>query len=126
MSVSLGPRSATPGPRSTSGIRGPPDFSSTVGRTPSRPPPVTPTGPCGTAKTTNKVPGVVKVEEEKVPHKEVRGFQPLKFSAQPSATVPKQKLCLRGVEAGCGSGSKRGPSVIAPPGDHGSPLKHCQ
>ena len=42
LSVSLPPRSATPGPRSTSSIRGPPaTFSSAVGRTSSRPPSTT-------------------------------------------------------------------------------------
>ena len=66
LSVSLGPRSAAPGPRFSSVTRDPPaTFKGTVGRTSSHPPlasaaPVTPTGPCGTAKTTNKVPGVVK------------------------------------------------------------------
>ena len=40
LSVSLPPRSVTPGPRSTSLIRGPPaTFSNAVGRTSSRPPP---------------------------------------------------------------------------------------
>ena len=59
LSVSVAPRSATPGPRS----RGPPaTFSSAVGRTSSRPPPTSSShsisilGPCGTTKTTNKVP----------------------------------------------------------------------
>ena len=88
LSVSLGPRSATAtpgqGPRAQSVH--PATFKSTVGRTPSRPPPTsaavapttTVTGPCGTTRTSNKVPGVVKVE----------GFQTLKLSAQPAATAP--------------------------------------
>ena len=94
LSVSLPPRSATPGPRSTSLIRGPPaTFSSAVGRTSSRPPPtsIAPTtstlGPCGTVKTTNKVPGVVKQEEPEVPDKEFKGFQTLKLSAQSSSSA---------------------------------------
>ena len=68
LSVSLPPRSVTPGPRSTSAIRKPPATfsSSAAGRTLSRPPPTraVPTtstvGPCGSVETTNsKVPGVV-------------------------------------------------------------------
>ena len=77
LSVSVAPRSATPGPRSTSAIRGPPaTFSSAVGRTSSRPPPTSSShsisilGPCGTTKTTNKVPTVVKLEEPEVPNKD--------------------------------------------------------
>ena len=93
LSVSVAPRSATPGPRSTSAIRGPPaTFSSAVGRTSSRPPPTSSShsisilGPCGTAKTTNKVPTLVKQEPE-VPNKESKGFQTLKLSAQSSSSV---------------------------------------
>ena len=85
---------ATPGPRSTSSIRGPPaTFSNAVGRTSSRPPPTSaaPTtstvGPCGTTKTTNKVPGVVKQEEPEVPNKDPRGFQTLTLSAQSSSSA---------------------------------------
>ena len=93
--MSLPPRSATPGPRSTSATRGPPaTFSSAVGRTSSRPPPLTsaaPTtstlGPCGTAKTTNKVAGVVKQEESEVPNKDLKIFQTLKLSAQSSSSA---------------------------------------
>ena len=87
LSVSLPPRSATPGPRSTSFFSGPPaTFSSAVGRTPSRPPPtsIAPTtsnlGICGTVKTTNKVPGVVKQEEPEVPNKDPKIFQALSRS----------------------------------------------
>ena len=94
LSVSVAPRSATPGPRSTSAIRGPPaTFSSAVGRTSSRPPPTSSShsisilGPCGTAKTTNKVPTVVKQEEPEVPNKDPKGFQTLKLSAQSSSSV---------------------------------------
>ena len=73
LSVSVAPRSATPGPRSTSAIRGPP---ATFGRTSSRPPPTSSShtvsimGPCGTGKTTNKVPTAVKQEEPEVPNKD--------------------------------------------------------
>ena len=70
LSVSVAPRSATPGPRSTSAITLPPaTFSSAAGRTSSRPPPTSSShsisilGPGGTAKTTNKVPTSVKQEE---------------------------------------------------------------
>ena len=42
---------------------------------------------CGTTKTTNKVPGVVKLEEPEVPNKDPKGFQTLKLSA-PSTAVP--------------------------------------
>ena len=78
LSVSLPPRSATPGPRSTSSIRGPPaTFSSAVGRTWSRPPPT----------STNKVPGVVKQEEPEVPNKDPKNFQTLKLSAQSSSSA---------------------------------------
>ena len=94
LSVSVAPRSATPGPRSASAIRGPPaTFSSAVGRTSSRPPPTSSShsisilGPCGTTKTTNKVPTVVKQEEPEVPNKEFKGFQTLKLSAQSSSSV---------------------------------------
>ena len=38
-------------------------------------------GPCGTAKTTNKVHGVVKQEEPEVPNKDPKSFQTLKLSA---------------------------------------------
>ena len=55
LSVSVAPGSATPGPRSTSAIRGPPaTYSSAAGRTSSRPPPTSSShsisilGPCGT------------------------------------------------------------------------------
>ena len=62
LSVSVAPRSATPGPRSTSAIRGPPaTFSSAAGRTSSNS--ISILGPCGTTKTTNKVPTIVKQEE---------------------------------------------------------------
>ena len=94
LSVSVAPRSATPGPRSTSAIRGPPaTFSSAVGRTSSRPPPTSSShsisilGPCGTTKTTNKVPTVVKQEEPEVPNKDPMEFQTLKLSAQSSPSV---------------------------------------
>ena len=94
LSVSVAPRSATPGPRSTSAIRGPPaTFSSAAGRTSSRPPPTSSShsisilGPCGTAKTTNKVPTSVKQEEPEVPNKDPKGFQTLKLSAQSSSSV---------------------------------------
>ena len=94
LSISVPPRSATPGPRSTSFIRGPPaTFSGAVGRTSSRPPPTStaPTTssirPCGTTKTTNKVPGVVKQEEPEVPNKDPKGFQTLKLSAQSSSSA---------------------------------------
>ena len=77
LSVSVAPRSATPGPRSTSAVRGPPaTFSSAAGRTSSRPPPTSVShttsimGPCGTGKTTNKVPTAVKQEEPEVPNKD--------------------------------------------------------
>ena len=77
LSVSVAPRSATPGPRSTSTVRGPPaTFSSAAGRTSSRPPPTSVShttsimGPCGTGKTTNKVPTAVKQEEPEVPNKD--------------------------------------------------------
>ena len=92
LSVSLPPLSVTPGLRSTSSVRGPPaTFSSAVGRTSSRPPPtsIAPTtstlGCCGTVKTTNKVPGVVKQEEPEVPSKDPKSFQTLKPSAQSSS-----------------------------------------
>ena len=69
-------RRTVPPLRSTSAIRGPPaTFSSAVGRTSSRPPPTSSShsisilGPCGTAKTPNKVPTVVKQEEPEVPNK---------------------------------------------------------
>ena len=48
---------------------------------PQRPPPtsIAPTtssvGLCGTVKTTNKVPGLVKQEEPEVPNKDPKGFQ---------------------------------------------------
>ena len=90
--MSVAPRSATPGPRSTSAIRGPP-FSSAAGRTSSRPPPTSSShsisilGPCGTTKTTNKVPTIVKQEEPEVPNKDPKGFQTLKLSAQSSSSV---------------------------------------
>ena len=94
LSVSVAPRSATPGPRPTSAIRGPPaTFSSAAGRTSSRPPPTSSShsisilGPCGTAKTTNKVPTSVKQEEPEVPNKDPKGFQTLKLSAQSSSSV---------------------------------------
>ena len=94
LSVSVAPRNATPGPRSTSAIRGPPaTFSSAAGRTSSRPPPTSSShsisilGPCGTTKTTNKVPTVVKQEEPEVPNKDPKGFQTLKLSAQSSSSV---------------------------------------
>ena len=94
LSVSLPPRGVTPGPISTSSIRGPPaTFSSAVGRTSSRPPPtsIAPTtstvGPCGTVKTTNKVPGLVKQEEPEVPNKDPKNFQTLKLSAQSSSSA---------------------------------------
>ena len=101
LSVSVPPRSATPGPRSTSVIRGPPaTFSSAVGRTSSRPPstsaaPTTTTvGPYGATKTTNKVPGVVKQEEPEVPNKDLKGFQTLKLSAQSSPSQhPSKRQC---------------------------------
>ena len=83
LSVSLPPRSATPGPRSTSSITGPPaTFSSAVGRTSSRPPPTS-----AAPKTTNKVPGVVKQEELEVPNKDPESFQTLKLSAQSSSSA---------------------------------------
>ena len=44
-------------------------------------------GPCGTTKTTNKVPGVVKQEEPEVPNKDLKGFQTLKLSAQSSSSA---------------------------------------
>ena len=66
LSVSVAPRSAAPGPRSTSSIRGPPATFST-----STAPTTTTIKPCNTTKTTNKVPG----------------FQALKLSAQ-STAVP--------------------------------------
>ena len=67
-------------PRSTSVIRGSPaTFSASAA-------PVTRTGPYGTTKTTHKVPGVVKVEEEEVSNKDPKAFQPLQLSAQPFAT----------------------------------------
>ena len=91
LSVSVAPRSATPGPRSTSAIRGPPaTFSSAAG---SRPPPTSVShtisimGPCSTGKTTNKVPTAVKQEEPEVPNKDPKGFQTLKLSAQSSSSV---------------------------------------
>ena len=94
LSVSVAPRSATPGPRSTSAVRGPPaTFSSAAGRTSSRPPPTSVShttsimGPCGTGKTTNKVPIAVKQEEPEVPNKDRKGFQTLKLSAQSSPSV---------------------------------------
>ena len=94
LSVSVAPRSATPGPRSTSAVRGPPaTFSSAAGRTSSRPLPTSVShttsimGPCGTGKTTNKVPTAVKQEEPEVPNKEFKGFQTLKLSAQSSPSV---------------------------------------
>ena len=94
LSVSVAPRSATPGPRSTSAIRGPPaTFSSAAGRTSSRPPPTSVShttsimGPCGTGKTTNKVPTAVKQEELEVPNKDPEKFQTLKLSAQSSSSV---------------------------------------
>ena len=86
LSVSSPPRSVTPGPRSTSSIKGPPaTFSSAVSRTSNRPPPtsIAPTtstvGPCGTVKTTNKVPGVVKQEEPQLPNKDPKGLQTLSW-----------------------------------------------
>ena len=92
--MSVAPRSARPGPRSTSAIRGPPaTFSSAAGRTSSRPPPTSSShsisilGPCGTAKTTNKVPTSVKQEEPEIPNKDRKGFQTLKLSAQSSSSV---------------------------------------
>ena len=85
---------ATPGPRSTSVIRGPPaTFSSAVGRTSSRPPPTSTVHttstvePCGTTKTTNKVLGVLKQEETEVPNKDPKKFQTLKLSAQSSSSA---------------------------------------
>ena len=88
--MSVARRSATPGPRSTSAIRGPPaTFSSAAGR----PPPTSSShsifilGRCGTAKTTNKVPTSVKQEEPEVPNKDPKGFQTLKLSAQSSFPV---------------------------------------
>ena len=94
LSVSVAPRSATPGPRSTSAIRGPPaTFSSAAGRTSSRPRPTSSShtisimGPCGTGKTTNKVPTAVKQEEPEVPNKDPKKFQTLKLSAQSSSSV---------------------------------------
>ena len=101
LSVSVAPRSATPGPRSTSATRGPPaTFSSAAGRTSSRPPPTSSShsisilGPCGTTKTTNKVPTVVKQEEPEVPDKELMGFQTLKLSAQSSPRHRSQPSLL--------------------------------
>ena len=44
-------------------------------------------GPCGTGKTTNKVPTSVKQEELEVPNKDPKGFQTLKLSAQSSSSV---------------------------------------
>ena len=97
LSVSVAPRSATPGPRSTSAIRGPPATFSSAGlrqqalptALPCRPPPTSSSHstsifrPCGTTKTTNKVPTVVKQEEPATPKK----FQTLKLSAQSSSSV---------------------------------------
>ena len=92
--MSVAPRSATPGPRSASAVRGPPaTFSSAAGRTSSRPPPTSVShttsimGVCGTGKTTNKVPTAVKQEELEVPNKDFKGFQTLKLSAQSSPSV---------------------------------------
>ena len=50
-------------------------------------------GPCGTGKTTNKVPTAVKQEEPEVPNKDPNKFQTLKLSAQssPSAAPEAQK-----------------------------------
>ena len=81
--------------------RGPPAllFQGQVGRIFSWPPPTsaaptnTLTGPCGTTKTTNKVPGVVKVEDDdEVPDKDPKGFQTLKLSAQPTAATTAQPV----------------------------------
>ena len=44
-------------------------------------------GPCGTVKTTNKVPGVVKQEEPEVPNKDPKGSQTLKLSTQSSSSA---------------------------------------
>ena len=104
LSVSVAPRSATPGPRSTSAIREPPaTFSSAAGRTSSRPPPTSSShsisilGPCGAAKTTNKVPTSVKQEEPEVPNKDPNKFQTLKLSAQSSSSVaPDARTLLVG------------------------------
>ena len=52
--------------------------------------PTTPTRPCATTKTTNKVPGVVKVEDDEVP-KTLR-IQTLKLSAQPTAATRVQPM----------------------------------
>ena len=115
--MSLPPRSATRGPRSTSSITGPPaTFSSAVGRTSSRPPPtsIAPTtstlGPCGTAKTTNKVPGVVKQEEPEVPNKDFKGFSKLKLSAQSSSSAgpgPQREAVAMGPIIPKGLGKER-------------------
>ena len=75
-------------------LRKPPaTFSSAAGRTSSRPPPTSSShsisilGPCGTTKTTNKVPTIVKQEEPEVPNKDPMRFQTLKLSAQSSPSV---------------------------------------
>ena len=71
LSISVPPRSATssrPPPTSTA------PTTSTI-------------GPCGTTKTTNKVPGVVKQEEPEVPYKDPKIFQTLKLSAQSSSSA---------------------------------------
>ena len=148
MSMIRRTRSATRGPRSTSSIRGPPaTFSSAVGRTSSRPPPAStaPTtstiGPCGTTKTTNKVPGVVKQEEPEVANKD-QIFQTLKLSAQSSSsavpetqkpavvvgpTTPKPKpMPARRCDAPSGASEPTQPMyvtgrpVIPPPGNPGT------
>ena len=102
LSVSLGPRSATPGSRFFS-------------------------GPGGTAKTTNKVPGVVKVEDDEVPNKDPTGFQTRAacsvVGSTTTPTVVKQKAMptKRGdtpievsgpTQASSSNRSNRGPSVV--------------
>ena len=72
-------------------------FKGTVGRTSSRPPPTsaapsTPTRFCGIAKTNNKVPGVVKVEDEEVPNKNLKIFKHFQLSLSQMLEVPPADL----------------------------------
>ena len=90
LSVSVAPRSATPGAGSTSVMKGPPAiFSSAVGRTSNRCS-AHYNGPCGTTKTANEVPGVVKQEEPEV----AESSAPAVPVTQPSVEITTGPRCL--------------------------------